>query len=957
MAEALAGIEDRGPEALEELCREHPEQADALRSRVEWLLERNLAEPAAGDEREFPDRLGDFRLIERIGQGGMGVVYRAEQLSLGREVALKLVRPEMLYFQGALERFEHEVTTVAGLAHPGIVPVYSVGREDGIPFFAMEHVRGASLGAVIESLCGREPGELTGADLLRTLEKLGADPEEEASPLFDGHWPAVCTRIMREVAEALEHAHRRGILHRDVKPSNVMLTRGGRVMLLDFGLSSRETLEERRTKTGQHVGTLAYMAPEQLRGERELDARADVFAMGVMLYELLALRLPYDASSGAKRMSASEEPIPGNLRKLDGRVSWELETVVQAAGDPDSRRRYATSGDFARDLDHVLANRPIEARRSSPFLRARRWGQRHPAAALGLLVVVLGPSVLALQEYRTSGILRAQGVELANSNLALAQALEETELQREAADDSRRRADRHFERAYEAVEMMLSRVAGEELDGVPGMDDIRTGLLEDALRLHEELLEEQAGDPTQQELYARTLARTAELQNQLGMFDESFATLEREAALLDERLADRGEEEVVLERASMDSRLSGIAMRQERWREAERFARRSLERWSELDDSETVRETELMWRKALVRLKLSQILIESGPVEDGREELRLAIETLRELVEQEPANWDYRTVLAKALYTMGDFPSTSLPGGEGHDPARGGGWLEQSLAVRRELVAERPRDPNARRGLAETELALGTALFNLGLLDECEQHLRASLAVYEGLVREFPRWPLFTAGLATSCYDLSHVAKARGQHEERVSLLERAHALFEELLADKPERRDYRRRSALTLVNLGHALATGAEIERGLELLERSLEIGVPVWRDGRNDDPLRATLVWSIAVLGRTSLEGGDAQRAVAASGWYTELDPIPQELIYRAYFLTAAVPLGREDGLPEETLAEWTDGALSALEQAAESAPEDPGVREALVDSVFDSIAEEPRYVGLMERLGLER
>lgn len=183
VVECLDRMESEGDSALDALCASHPEQANALQSRIRTLRAAGLIGgapvAAAGG---FPERLGDFQLVARLGAGGMGVVYRARQVSLGREVALKLIRPEHLYFDGARERFRREVEATARLQHPGIVPVYTVGEERGVPFFAMELVDGASLGDVLERLRGRDPATLSGADLLAQL------PGEGSSPLFDGSW-------------------------------------------------------------------------------------------------------------------------------------------------------------------------------------------------------------------------------------------------------------------------------------------------------------------------------------------------------------------------------------------------------------------------------------------------------------------------------------------------------------------------------------------------------------------------------------------------------------------------------------------------------------------------------------------------------------------------------------------------------------------------------------------------
>jgi eukaryotic-like serine/threonine-protein kinase len=423
VVECLARMEQDGPAALDALCSERPEQAAALRSMVGRLRDVGLVggrlldghPPEGGDDR-FPERLGEFRLLARLGGGGMGVVFRAEQTALERQVALKLIRPELLYFSGARERFRREVAAVARLGHPGIVPVLTGGEEGGIPWFAMELVHGATLAELLDALSGHEPARLTGADLRAALARVmdsragtsastsastgastgagagagasagasagtSALPGEAAERLFGGTWAAACLHVARAVAEALQHAHERGVLHRDVKPSNIMLTPDGRVLLLDFGLAQAAG-STRVTRTGSHLGSLEYMSPEQVRGDHAaVDARSDVYSLGATLFELLALRTPF---SGADEEDTRQRILDGRcpaLRDLNAAVPRDAETVCQAAMERLAARRYATAAALGQDLGAVLARRPIAARRPGAVDKARRWTLRNPAGA------------------------------------------------------------------------------------------------------------------------------------------------------------------------------------------------------------------------------------------------------------------------------------------------------------------------------------------------------------------------------------------------------------------------------------------------------------------------------------------------------------------------------------------------------------------------------------------------
>lgn len=447
VSRCLLAFESEGEPGLERVLAEEPEFTSAARERLAALRDAGFLSRAPWDAGEsVPDRLGDFRLLRRLGGGGMGVVYLAEQTSLGRQVALKLIRPEFLFFPESRERFRREVEAVAHLKHPGVVPVYAVGEERGLPYFAMEHVEGCSLAQALEALASRSPEQIDGRDLLDAIVRTtqgDAAPQESMLPaVFEGRWETCCLRIARALAEALDHAHARGILHRDLKPSNVMLTRDGRVMLVDFGLARAEGATQ-LTRTGSQLGSLPYMSPEQVRGaDRGLDRRTDVYSLGVVLFELLALGLPWPEGDTERVRQAIVLGDHAPLRSRNQHVSWEAETICATAMERDVGRRYASAAAMARDLERALNHAPIAARRAASALRARRWAERHPALATGLLLgfflFVVGPSLftwrMALANRATLAELRkSEGLRLQSAanrargtdpGLALALAIE-----------------------------------------------------------------------------------------------------------------------------------------------------------------------------------------------------------------------------------------------------------------------------------------------------------------------------------------------------------------------------------------------------------------------------------------------------------------------------------------------------------------------------------------------------
>ncbi len=413
----------------------------ALRTEVEVLLAADgrvapefleRAGSAIGTWFESGERLGDYTIRERLGQGGMGVVYLAREAKLERDVALKIVRPDLLLFGHGRERLRREVDAIARLKHANILPVYSAGEEAGVPFFTMEFVEGCTLSEVLGYLNRRRPAELTAAALSAAIEELARNTSGEragrrAQAQFGSTWTEASFRIALGVAEALEHAHERGILHRDVKPSNVMLTRDGRVLLLDFGLAASSEPSE-LTLTGFPVGTLPYMAPERLRGDAEASGmKGDIYALGVMLFELLTLRSPYLAANAEVLRQRILEASPPSIRSLNPQVPWDAETVCLTAMDRDPARRYASAGALAEDLANVLEHHPIRARRPGPLLRARRFTERHPvasvAAALGLLLFA-GATSFAVVQASTNRRLRtanqAKETALGDAKTALA---------------------------------------------------------------------------------------------------------------------------------------------------------------------------------------------------------------------------------------------------------------------------------------------------------------------------------------------------------------------------------------------------------------------------------------------------------------------------------------------------------------------------------------------------------
>jgi WD40 repeat protein/serine/threonine protein kinase len=336
---------------------------------------------------DFRD-LGDFRVVRELGRGGMGIVYEAVQLSLGRRVALKVLRDSAALDPRCLRRFHLEAQAAASLRHTHIVPVFATGSEDGVAYYAMQYIECRDLGRVIRDLRDDQSTEPIGFESCKTAPR---------KPLFGrgSSFERDVARLARQAAIGLEYAHANDVLHRDIKPSNLLIDDKGHLWITDFGLARiRGGLD--LTQTGEALGTPRYMSPEQALGRRTpLDGRTDVYSLGATLYELLTLAPPFPGEDRIDllRRITQEEPTPP--RKIDPRIPVELETIVLKAMAKVPDDRYATAADLADDLGRFLDDRPIRACRPSLLDRAGKWMRRHRSlmavggAALFLLAVAL----------------------------------------------------------------------------------------------------------------------------------------------------------------------------------------------------------------------------------------------------------------------------------------------------------------------------------------------------------------------------------------------------------------------------------------------------------------------------------------------------------------------------------------------------------------------------------------
>jgi serine/threonine protein kinase/WD40 repeat protein len=460
--------------ALSEYTNKHPELAERIRKLFPALVVLEelgsvegagaVPQPEVSRTAPIPRELGEYRILREVARGGMGIVYEAFQQSLGRHVALKVLPFHSLLKPTHIERFRREARAAAQLHHTNIVPVFGVGEQNGLHFYAMQYIHGQALDEVLQEVKRLRRGALVAAGSPRSILAEGmlsghfssgskplSSPASPGAPPEDGKSSA-CRRLAADqepslshsdltsqpdtqyfrtvaqlgvqVAEALDYAHQQGVLHRDIKPSNLLLDSAGRVWVTDFGLAKAEENDE-LTHTGDIVGTLRYLAPERLEGKA--DPRSDVYGLGVTLYEMLTLCPPFEDSSRAHLIERIARQEPTRLRKVDPHIPRDLETIVLKAMAKNAGSRYATAGLLAEDLRRFLANRPIRARRVSRAEQVWRWCRRNPvvaslSAAVLVLLLVLTAGTL-IHTATLSNALEAERVKLWESLRDRAQAL------------------------------------------------------------------------------------------------------------------------------------------------------------------------------------------------------------------------------------------------------------------------------------------------------------------------------------------------------------------------------------------------------------------------------------------------------------------------------------------------------------------------------------------------------
>ncbi len=695
-----------------------------------------------------PQRVGDYEVLGQLGQGGMGVVYKARHVRLRRIVALKQIKGGGGAARETLDRFRREAEAMARLQHRNIVQIFEVGEEEGVPFLVMEFVDGVSLA---RKLAGTPLPARTAAELLLTL------------------------------AEAVAHAHQRGVLHRDLTPTNILLSYSretpasaessfrettNRVSRLDeaipkiadFGLARLLVGGTSLTQTGAVMGTPSYLAPEQADGKgKEAGPAADVYALGAILYECLIGRPPFKAATTLETLKqvVHDDPVPP--RQLQPKTPRDLETICLKCLEKSPQRRYAAAEALAHDLGHFLAGESIEARRVGPLGRSWRWGRRRPlVAGLLMLLVFVTVSAFGLVSWQwREAVLERQRAEAEEEEAReqRATAVEErrrAELQEQEARGQRAKAEERLTQACDVIDDMLTRVGADTLASVPHAEAVRRHLLEKAIKAFDGLRQQDSDDPYLRGRTAYAHRRTAELLKQLSKPDEAIPIC-RTAIDLQERLVaeypDRADFRAEL--AISHGTLANLFLDANRLEEADQESKKALDLQLGLV-ADHPDEARYQHESAVSRTNRAMLLRRLRRPDEAEREQRAAQEIEKRLAERFPNDPRHRYTLASSHYALGNLLNAGKRFPEAREEYR------RAVDLLEDLIKENPDLPDYRH-------LQGQVRHNLAVLlprDAQEKEVRLARDLHARLVEDYSSVRSYRAQLAWHCDALGGLLKA-----------------------------------------------------------------------------------------------------------------------------------------------------------------------------------------------------
>jgi serine/threonine-protein kinase len=838
---------------IKEYCDLHPELADEIRDVFEALLMVEDLKPGSSDVSGSLDesvkiagkrleQVGDYRILCEIGRGGMGVVYEAEQQALGRRVALKVLPRTSAGDGSAQVRFQREARAAARMHHTNIVPVFDVGQDGDHLYYAMQLIHGQGLDLVIEDLKrmraqstlvpardGVAQARSIAASLAAgTFEKenlaLAEQVEANATAAYEGSAPSSAAlpgqsqlstatsnrgayyrsvaQIGVQTASALSYAHSRGIIHRDIKPGNLILDTTGNVWVTDFGLA--KTGDGGITHTGDILGTVRYMAPERFRGQ--CDVRADVYALGMTLYELLTLQAAYATGDRLKLIELIRQTEAASPRSIDGRIPRDLETIVMKAIDKDPKRRYQSADELGEDLQHFVNDEPIKARRIGTLERLGRWCRRNPAVASLTVAVLVLMAVGTAVSTRQAVVANLARADLAAKNAELA--------------EEQAKVEERFELAQKAIALFHTGVSEDMLLKNAEFQELRTKLLKEAADFYADLEKLLAGqtDPKSRKALAAAYFQLGELTEKIGDPKEALVA-QRKALALRRNLAssDGADVETRLDvarslqmvgRLLYETRDFAGALAAD---EEARNLSAALEAESPTDAVRAVLATSLH--------NIGLLLSRTWKPADGLQEYQKALAIRQKVADANPAVTEVQRDLARSHNMVG----LSLFWME--QPAEALKEYQQALAIQQKVADANPAGTQFQSDLARSHHNIGDVLFKTGKPAKALADLHKALAIQQKVADANPAVTAFQSDLAWSHGKIGEFLSEMGKPAEALKGFQQALAIQQKVADANPAVTEFQHRLAGAHYQIGGMLWQTGKPEEALAAYRKALVI------------------------------------------------------------------------------------------------------------------------------------
>ncbi len=847
----LTKVEQGDEPNLTQWCREHGDLAPAIRHYVQSLrfLKDAVGESESQSTRnnepiDAPDKqIGDYKIVREIGRGGMGVVYEAHQISLGRRVALKLLPFAAVLDQRQITRFQNEAQAAAQLHHPHIVPVYAIGSDRGTYFYSMQFIDGDSLEHVIAGLqsgCNSWPpasnvpnrpsvigcdrnGTTMDADLMRldaSLSEEALHPEmrlssngaaaTESNKRLATHVSARSRNHVRRIAElgvqaadAIHYANQNGIVHRDIKPSNLLIDREGKLWIADFGLAQCVGLGN-LTRSGDVLGTLRYMSPEQAAGKTHwIDNRTDIYSLGLTLYELLTLSPAILGNDRMAMLRQIESEQPTAPRRLNPSVPVDLENIVLKAISKEREDRYATAGELAADLQRWLDGKTTMARRPSYVDLASRWVSKNArVVTIGLAVLLILFSIASV----TASLFRAKNraIEAAN-NLAV----------------------QHLRDANEVVDRFGAQLL-TKLEWLPGTEELQQEVAQNSIDYLNAFADYASHDPNQRTAVSLALFKLAKLQELQGADLDAINTYRRAIESMTDLGFKHGDgRDLSDDIFTCRNNIACLLMRVGHLDEAVDGFHESLQWVDRISPKSSSQESKRSLRQALLRLNLGHLYRERGEERFAAREFEAAWTQLHKVGARldEAAiglEADLQQMLVTALLQVasGDANNGDAHDGDAHDgDAKDNdvGMLNVALALAQATAIASGDSIAAQHGVCVCQLALGACMSKRGDIQKAKGWFERAANGLHRLAERSPTAVRLLSDEASALNNLGQAELALGDTLAAMQAFVSSRKILEALAANMS---DYAIRS-----NLGGILHNQAIVEESNGNLESALSL------------------------------------------------------------------------------------------------------------------------------------